>query len=113
MAHVRRECTEAKEALSADTEAAIPVLLTVHTQVRLTRGEFEDMIRPALAPTVAALSRAIASTGLAPDQIDVVLLAGGSSRIPLVGQLIAEQLGRPVAVDVRRRRHGWDEFRQR
>jgi actin-like ATPase involved in cell morphogenesis len=100
VAHVRRECTEAKEALSADTEAAIPVLLTVHTQVRITRAEFEAMIRPTLAPTVAALSRAIASTGLAPEQVDVVLLAGGSSRIPLVGQLIAEQLGRPVAVDV-------------
>jgi actin-like ATPase involved in cell morphogenesis len=90
VAHVRRECTE----------AAIPVLLTVHTQVRITRGEFEDMIRPALAPTVAALSRAVASTGLSPEQVDVVLLAGGSSRIPLVGQLIAEQVGRPVAVDI-------------
>ena len=58
------------------------------------------MIRPTLAPTVAALSRAIASTGLTPEQVDVVLLAGGSSRIPLVGQLIAAELGRPVAVDV-------------
>jgi actin-like ATPase involved in cell morphogenesis len=100
VAHVRRECTEAKEALSADTEAAIPVLLTVQTQVRITRAEFETMIRPTLAPTVAALARAIASTGLTPEQVDVVLLAGGSSRIPLVGQLIAEQVGRPVAVDV-------------
>jgi actin-like ATPase involved in cell morphogenesis len=100
VAHVRQECTTAKEALSDDTEAAIPVLLTVHTQVRLTRAEFEEMIRPTLAPTVAALSRAVASAGLATSDVDTILLAGGSSRIPLVGQLIAAELARPVAVDV-------------
>src|SRR5205085_8731290 len=48
----RRECTEAKEALSVDTEVTIPVLLPqVQSQVGMTRAEFEDLIRPQLTET--------------------------------------------------------------
>ena len=101
MARLRTECTTAKEALSADTEVSIPVLLpSVQTEIRLTRGEFEGMIRPTLADTISALERSIRSTGVEPAKVKVVLLVGGSSRIPLVGQLVAAAIGRPVAVDV-------------
>jgi len=48
---------------------------------------------------VSALHRAIASAGVGADQLTAVLLVGGSSRIPLVAQMVSEQLGRPVAVD--------------
>ncbi|WP_214371481.1 Hsp70 family protein, partial [Pseudonocardia sp. H11422] len=100
VARVRRECTEAKEALSSDTEVAIPVLLPgSRGSVRLHRSEFEVMIRPQVEETVAALRRAVGSAGLEPAGLSAVLLVGGSSRIPLVAQLVSEQLGRPVAVD--------------
>jgi molecular chaperone DnaK len=100
VAAVRRECTEAKEALSADTEVSIPVLTPVgQGSVRLHRSEFEAMIRPHVEETVSALHRAIASAGVGADQLTAVLLVGGSSRIPLVAQMVSEQLGRPVAVD--------------
>ena len=100
VARIRRECTEAKEALSADTEVSIPVLLpAARGSVRLHRSEFEEMIRPQVEETVEALRRAVDSAGLAPEQLSAVLLVGGSSRIPLVAQLVSEQLGRPVAVD--------------
>ncbi len=100
VAGLRRECTAAKETLSADTEVMIPVLLPgLHTMVRLGRAEFEDMIRPAVAETVEALRRAVASAGVEPGELDAVLLVGGSSRIPLVAQLVSAELGRPVAVD--------------
>ncbi|NMI01088.1 Hsp70 family protein [Pseudonocardia acidicola] len=100
VARVRRECTEAKEALSADTEVSVPVLLPgSRGAVRLHRSEFEQMIRPQVEETVAALRRAVASAGLTPEGLSAVLLVGGSSRIPLVAQLVSEQLGRPVAVD--------------
>lgn len=56
---LRGECSRAKEALSSDTEAIIPVALPdLHTSVRLTRGEFEEMIRPSVAATIDMLSRA-------------------------------------------------------
>jgi molecular chaperone DnaK len=100
LTRLRRECTEAKEALSSDTEVTIPVLLPgASTQIRLVRGEFEEMIRPALEETVGSLSRAIRSAGVSPDELDAVLLVGGSSRTPLVSQLVSAQLGCPVRAD--------------
>ncbi|MGH3606396.1 MAG: Hsp70 family protein, partial [Pseudonocardiaceae bacterium] len=99
-AALRRDCTEAKEALSSDTEVTIPVLAPgVQTQVRLIRAEFEDMIRPQVEQTVEALRRALRSAGVEPDDLDTVLLVGGSSRVPLVAQLVSAELGRPVAID--------------
>jgi molecular chaperone DnaK len=97
---LREECIQAKEALSSDTDVAIPVLLpNVQTEVRLTRAEFEAMIRPALTETIGALRRALDSAGVAPEEVKAVLLVGGSSRIPLVAQMVGAELGRPVAVD--------------
>ncbi|WP_433363897.1 Hsp70 family protein [Actinoplanes sp. CA-142083] len=100
LTRLRRDCVDAKEALSFDTEVMIPVALPgLHTRVRLTRREFEEMIAPALQETVRALARALRSANVAPDQLRVVLLAGGSSRIPLAGALVGEAFERPVVVD--------------
>jgi len=100
LSRLRDECVAAKEALSDDSEVTIPVSLpTLHTDVRLTRGEFESVIRPPLLETVHSLRRAIASAGIGTKDIAAVVLAGGSSRIPLVTELVSAELGRPVAVD--------------
>jgi molecular chaperone DnaK len=100
VAALRRECVEAKEALSGDSQVTIPVALpALHTEVRLTRSEFEDMVRPTLADTVGALRRALRGAEVEPEQVDKVLLVGGSSRIPLVAQVVGVVLGRPIAID--------------
>ncbi|MFN8035641.1 MAG: Hsp70 family protein [Acidimicrobiia bacterium] len=100
LARLRRECVDAKEALSADSETSIPVTLPgLDTEVRLTRAEFESAIRVPLLETVAALRRAIRSAGVEADGLAAVLLVGGSSRIPMVAQMVGAELGRPVAVD--------------
>jgi len=100
LARLRRDCVEAKEALSFDTEVMIPVALPgVHTRVRLNRSELESMIAPALADTVTAMHRALRSAGVAPGDLEAVLLAGGSSRIPLIGQLLSTAFDRPVVAD--------------
>ncbi|MDL5154376.1 Hsp70 family protein [Actinomycetospora termitidis] len=100
VARLRRECVEAKEALSFDTQATIPVMLPgVRTTIRLTRVEFEAAIRGSIDHTVDALRRTVDSAGLSPEALQAVLLVGGSSRIPLIAQRISEELGRPVAVD--------------
>ena len=97
---LREECIQAKEALSTDTDVAIPVLLpNVQTEVRLTRAEFEAMVRPALTETIGALRRALDAAKLQPADVKAVLLVGGSSRIPLVAQMVGAEIGRPVAVD--------------
>ena len=100
VARLRDECTMAKESLSLDSETSVPVLLpTVQTEVRLARSELEALVRPALGETVTALERALRSAAVSPGAVDHVLLVGGSSRIPLVSQLVSSGLGRPVAVD--------------
>ena len=97
---LRHECVTAKETLSADTETTIPVLLPeLQTEVRLTRGEFEKMIRPAIGATIASLRRALQSARIDPSQLHTVLLVGGSSRIPMVAHLVSAELGRPTSVD--------------
>jgi outer membrane protein assembly factor BamB/actin-like ATPase involved in cell morphogenesis len=100
LARLRRDCTEAKESLSFDTEVMIPVALPgLHTRVRLNRSEFEAMIGPALAETVTATARALRAAGVSPSDLRSVVLAGGSSRIPLVSQLLDAEFGRPVTLD--------------
>jgi len=101
VSRLKEECTAAKEALSSDTDTTIPVLLpNLTTEVRLTRGELEAMVAPALEDTIGALRRALRSAAITPEELHSVLLVGGSSRMPVVAQLVAAELGRPVAVDV-------------
>jgi actin-like ATPase involved in cell morphogenesis len=97
---LRAECTAAKEALSSDTDTVIHVALASGAvDVRLTRSEFEAMIRPPLRETIDALRRAIDGAGVQVEDLRAVLLVGGSSRIPLVAEMLSADLGRPVAVD--------------
>ncbi|MGH8966630.1 MAG: Hsp70 family protein, partial [Actinomycetes bacterium] len=73
VARLRRDCTEAKEALSSDTEVAIPVMLpNARGSVRLHRSEFEAMIRMQIEETVSALRSAVVSAGTSPDQLTAV-----------------------------------------
>ncbi|WP_100500913.1 Hsp70 family protein [Geodermatophilus chilensis] len=100
LARLRQDCVLAKEALSLDTEATIPVFLPGrHLDVRITRAEFEDMIRAPVESTIGTLSRALRTADVAPGRLSAVLLIGGSSRIPLVGEMISRELGRPTVVD--------------
>jgi Hsp70 protein len=52
-----------------------------------------------LQETIAALRRAVRGAGVEPDELAAVLLVGGSSRIPMVAEMVGAELGRPVAVD--------------
>jgi len=100
VARLREECVQAKEVLSADTQASVPVLLpTVTTEVRLTRPELEAMIRPRLDDAIGAMRRSLTSAGVEAQEVRAILLVGGSSRIPLVAQTVSAAFGRPVAVD--------------
>jgi actin-like ATPase involved in cell morphogenesis len=100
LARLRDECRSAKEALSSDTETQIPVLLPdVHETVRLTRSELEQMLRPRLEDTFLIVDRVVSSAGIAMADVSAILTVGGSSRIPLVAQMLSERTQRPVAVD--------------
>ena len=100
LSRLRDECRRAKEALSTDTDTSIPVSVPgLQTEVRLTRAELEAMIRPRIRETVDALERAVASASLSMADVSRILLVGGTSRIPLIGEILRETTGRPVALD--------------
>lgn len=65
----------------------------LHLETEIARSEFEDLIRPLLTETLSAIDRALDDAGLAPEQIDRVILVGGSTKIPLVQQMVEEHLG--------------------
>lgn len=50
----------------------------------LSRGEFESWIQPWIARTIACCNKAMSDAGMLPSSVDVLVLVGGSTRIPAV-----------------------------
>jgi molecular chaperone DnaK len=99
LAETRALCVRAKEKLSVEPDVRLTVPLPSRPrEISVTRRELNTMIRPSIQLTVDGMRRTIDSAGLTPDDLSAVLLAGGSSRIPLVSQLLTEELGKPVRV---------------
>jgi actin-like ATPase involved in cell morphogenesis len=100
LARLRRECVEAKEALSNDVETTVSVLLPgLTTSVRLTRAELDGLITSPLRDTLDAMQRALRSAHLAAADLATIVLVGGSSRIPLVSHLLQSEFGVHTALD--------------
>jgi actin-like ATPase involved in cell morphogenesis len=99
LARIRALCVRTKIELSTEPDVVLSVPLpSGPREVTVTRLEFNAVIRPSVELTVSALRRTIASAGLRDDDLSAVLLAGGSSRVPLVTQLVFEEFDRPVRV---------------
>jgi YVTN family beta-propeller protein len=97
---VRQACIRAKEALSADTETVFPVSLPGRRfDVRLGRADFEEMVYGPIELTLNALSRTLHTAEVEPSDLSAVLLVGGSSRIPLVTQMVSAKLGCSIVLD--------------
>ncbi|WP_373529006.1 Hsp70 family protein [Nostoc sp.] len=65
----------------------------LHLETEVARADFEKLIRPLLTETLEAIDRALTDANLETEDIDRVILVGGSTRIPLVQEMIAEHLG--------------------
>jgi actin-like ATPase involved in cell morphogenesis len=97
LAQVRAAAVDAKEALSADTQAMVPVMLPGCTgEVLISRSELEEMVAPVVLRTVDLVRQVCGSADVGPDELDAVLLVGGASRMPLVAEMVTNELGRPV-----------------
>jgi molecular chaperone DnaK len=64
-----------------------------HLQMTLTRARFEQLIEPLVEKTRKPVEDALKDAGLQPNQIDEVVLVGGSTRVPLVQKLVKELFG--------------------
>jgi molecular chaperone DnaK len=65
-----------------------------HLQKQLTRAKLEQMIRPLIERTMDPVKKALADAKKSPQQIDEVVLVGGSTRIPLVQETVKKFFGK-------------------
>lgn len=91
---------EAKRRLSAAPYAKVreEALVTrdgvpLHLELEVSRAEYEDLIRPSIERTLESVSRALSDAGRTAQELDAILLVGGSTRTPLVSQLLEERTG--------------------
>jgi molecular chaperone DnaK len=99
---LREAAEKAKIELSSamETEINLPFIYgdpqtgPKHLVKTLTRARFEQMVEDILQRTIPPCKQALADAGLTPQQIDEVVLVGGSTRIPRVQQLVRELFGK-------------------
>jgi Fe-S protein assembly chaperone HscA len=89
---VRKAAIEAKIQLSTEPLAHFDIELPNgdRYQREISRAGFEMLIELVLKRTVTPCKQALADAGITPEQIDEVVLVGGSTRIPAVRQLVDE-----------------------
>ncbi|MCB8760486.1 molecular chaperone DnaK [Planktothrix agardhii] len=64
-----------------------------HLELELGRGEFEGLVKHLVDSTIEPVAQAIKDASLQPDQINRIILVGGSTRIPAVQQAISDYFG--------------------
>lgn len=65
-----------------------------HLEVNLTRAKFEELTADLVEATLGPTRQALSDAGLTPNQIDKVILVGGSTRIPAVQEAIKKLIGK-------------------
>ncbi|WP_051321394.1 molecular chaperone DnaK [Chrysiogenes arsenatis] len=104
---LREDAEKAKIMLSEASEISISIpFITAdntgpkHLDITINREVFEKLVAPLLEKLIAPAKQALEDAGLMPEQIDRVLLVGGSTRIPAVQQAIEQFMGKPVSKSV-------------
>jgi molecular chaperone DnaK len=65
-----------------------------HLNMKLTRAKFEQLVDDLLQKTMEPCKQALKDAGLSPDQINEVILVGGSTRIPKVQEIVKGVFGK-------------------
>ena len=99
---IRKAVIEAKIALSSNEQTTLDIELADGKRYQrvITRPQYEQLIRPVVDRTVGPVRQAMKDAGLTAKQIDEAVLVGGSTRIPLVRKLVAEQFERTPHADL-------------
>lgn len=95
-AELREKAERAKRALTTTPETRVVLRVDRKSYtVKVTRPLFDGLTRGLLARTRSNVELALADAGLAPSDIDELLLVGGSTRMPMVRDLLTSMIGRP------------------
>ena len=102
MFRLKLEAEKAKKELSGITTADINIpFITmdsdgtpVHFDMKLSRAKFEELIRDLIDSTTKSVRQALRDAKVTANDLDQVLLVGGSTRIPAVQELVRRELGK-------------------
>ena len=107
MQRVKDAAEKAKKDLSgmSSTEISLPFITQgeegpIHLNLNLTKAKFEDLISDLVDSTLEPVRKAMKDAKLTKNDIDKVLLVGGSTRIPCVQELVKKELGKEPSKEV-------------
>jgi len=107
MQRVKDAAEKAKKDLSgmSSTEISLPFITQgedgpIHLNMNLTKAKFEDLISDLVESTLEPVRKAMKDAKLSKNDIDKVLLVGGSTRIPCVQELVKKELGKEPSKEV-------------
>ena len=101
MQRIKDASEKAKKDLSGvtQTQISLPFISQgengpLHLEMNLTRAKFEELISDLIESTLDPVRKALKDAGMTKDDIDKVIFVGGSTRIPMVTDLIKKELGK-------------------
>ena len=83
----------AKKALSLEAEYTVAIL---GRETTITRTKFQELIHPLVEKTLDSCRKALSDSQLKAADIDVVVMVGGSTRVPYVKEQVSAFFGKPV-----------------
>ena len=107
MQRVKDAAEKAKKDLSgmSSTEISLPFITQgeegpIHLNLTLSKAKFEDLINDLVESTLEPVRKAMKDAKLTKNDIDKVLLVGGSTRIPCVQEIVKKELGKEPSKEV-------------
>ena len=108
MQRLKEVAEKAKKDLSGmvSTQVSAPFIAKgedgepIHLDMTLTRAKFEDLISDLVESTIDPIRKAIKDAKITKKDIDKVLFVGGSTRVPLVYDVVTKELGKEPSREV-------------
>ena len=108
MQRLKEEAEKAKKNLSGmvSTQISAPFIAKgddgepLHLDMELTRAKFEDLISDLVESTLDPVKKAIKDAKIKKEDINKVILVGGSTRVPLVYETVTKELGKEPSREV-------------
>ncbi len=100
---IKEEAEKAKKTLSSatSTDISLPFITAeLNYETTLTRAKFESLISDLVESTLDPVRKALKDAKLKASDIDKVILVGGSTRIPMVQELVKKELGKEPSKEV-------------
>ena len=101
MQRIKDASEKAKKDLSGvtSTQISLPFISQgengpLHLEMNLTRAKFEDLIGDLVRSTLDPVRKALSDANMTKNDIDKIIFVGGSTRIPMVTDLIKKELGK-------------------